>query len=86
MFLEFGSPNCANASNWWSIDIVRRLVTGEIVDESLLDSEKVEFVKAYLEEIEDLFSMERVKQSEKLMGKYQAERAKRWTQSLGQGF
>jgi hypothetical protein len=54
LFLDFQPTS--NQKEWFSIDIVKQLVTGKIEPSAEIDSEKVEFLKNQLDEIKRLFS------------------------------
>ena len=77
LFLDFQGKYQPSAKEWFSIDIVQELITGERQDSSVLSAEKVEFVRKRLEAIEEAFSRKHQKKSIETMHKCEKVRAKR---------
>ena len=75
VFLDF-QPTSYN-KEWFSIDIVKQLVTGKIEPSAEIDSEKVEFLKNHLDEIKDLFSQKNLTSTIKKLKDLERARAKR---------
>jgi len=77
LFLDFQSRHRPSDDDWFSFDIVRQLITNEIVDSAELDESKVEFVERNLAEIANAFSELKRQETEKTLHKYEHGRAAR---------
>jgi len=77
LFLDFQPRSINNKREWFSIDNVKQLVTGKIEPSAEMDSEKAEFLKIHLDEIEQLFSTTNVQSTIKKLKVLERERAKR---------
>lgn len=77
IFLDFQPKSKKNKSNWFSIDIVKQLITGKIEPSAEMDSEKAEFLKTNLDKIEKLFSTANMENTIKKLRQLERERAKR---------
>lgn len=61
---------------WYSVDIVRNLITNELVFHGIMDQENAEFIKANFTKIQELFSEPMLNESKKRMKKLEAIRSK----------
>lgn len=77
LFLDFQSTHHPDPDDWFSFDIVRRFITGEVVDSAELDEAKIAFTKEHLVEIAKAFSAEDHRATEWIMHKFEQERAQR---------
>jgi len=77
IFLDFQPTSIKHKGDWFSIDIVKQLVTGKIEASAEMDSEKVEFLKNNLDEIEPLFSTANMEGTIKKLKELERARAKR---------
>lgn len=77
IFLDFKPANKKGEKYWFSIDIVKQLVTGKIEDSAKMDSEKAVFLKANIDEIEQLFSTTKTEDTIKKLKDLERARAKR---------
>jgi hypothetical protein len=75
LFLDFQPTS--NKKEWFSIDIVKQLVTGNIEPSAEIDTEKVEFLKNHLDEIKDIFSPKNLTGTIKKLKDLERARAKR---------
>jgi len=75
LFLDFQPTS--NKKEWFSIDIVKQLVTGNIEPSAEMDSEKAEFLKNHLDEIKLLFSPKNLIGTIKKLKDLERARAKR---------
>lgn len=75
LFLDF--QPISNKKEWFSIDIVKQLVTGNIEPSAEIDSKKVEFLKNQLDEIKRHFSPKNLKGTIKKLKDLERARAKR---------
>jgi hypothetical protein len=55
LFLDFQPIHAASSSEWFSVDLIRRLLLGQPEVSGLLDEGYAEFVRDRLDEIEDRF-------------------------------
>jgi hypothetical protein len=56
LFLDFQSPSQTGERHWFSIDVVRRLLTGDQPESAELDADYATFLEGNLEEIESRFA------------------------------
>ena len=77
IFLDFQPTRKKHKSNWFSIDIIKRMVTGKIETSAEMDSEKVEFLKTNLDKIEQLFSTANMESTIEKLRELERTRAKR---------
>jgi hypothetical protein len=77
IFLDFQPTRKKHKSEWFSIDIVKQMVTGEIEPSAEMDSEKAKFLKTNLDEIEQLFSTANIEGTIKKLKELERARAKR---------
>jgi len=75
LFLDFQPTH--NKKEWFSIDIVKQLITGNIEPSAQMNSDKAEFLKIHLDEINDLFSPTNFKSTFKKLKELERARAKR---------
>lgn len=75
LFLDFQPTS--NKKEWFSIDIVKQLVTGNIEPSAKMDSEKAEFLKNHLDQIKHLFSPKNLTNTIKKLKDLERARAKR---------
>ena len=77
LFLDFQSNQQPQEDNWFSYDVVRQLITKEIVDSALLDEKKAKFVRDNIKVIAKAFSEKNKLATEKTLHKFEKARAKR---------
>ena len=77
LFLDFQSTHHPDRDDWFSFDIVRRFITGEVVDSAELDESKIAFTKEHLVKIAKAFSTEDYRATESIMHRFEQERAER---------
>jgi len=77
IFLDFQPTSKKSKRDWYSIDIVKQLVTGKIEPSAEMDSEKAEFLKNNLDKIEQLFSTANMESTIKKLRELERARAKR---------
>ena len=77
LFLDFQSSQHPKEDNWFSYDVVRQLITKEVVDSALFDKTKAKFVKENIQEIAKVFSEKNKQATEKTLHKFEKARAKR---------
>jgi hypothetical protein len=65
LFLEFREADARGKAAWYSIDLFRRLITGERQASAELDEGYATFLRQHLVEIESLFSEERLPETRK---------------------
>jgi hypothetical protein len=76
IFLDF-QPVKPKKNEWFSIDIVKQMITGEVENSAEVNSKNAEFLKTNLRNIEHLFSKSNKKGTFKELKKLERERAKR---------
>ena len=77
IFLDFQPASKKSKLNWFSIDIVKQMITGKIEPSAEMNSRNVEFLKDNLDQIKKIFSKEKVSDTIKVLKKLERERAKR---------
>lgn len=77
IFLDFQPTSKKQKGEWFSIDIVKQMVTGEIEPSAEMDSKKAKFLKTNLDEIEQLFSTVNMESTIKKLKELERARAKR---------
>jgi len=77
IFLDFQPTSTNRKNDWFSIDIVKQLVTGNIEPSSEMDTAKAKFLKDNLDEIEQLFSTAKLEGTIKKLRELERARAKR---------
>jgi hypothetical protein len=76
LFVRAGAAN-AKRHEFYSIDLLRTLLTGEIRDYALLDDDNTDFLEDHLEEIIDAFSAQKAPQTLQSLEQLARERWKR---------
>jgi len=77
IFLDFQHTSKNHKDDWFSIDIVKQMVTGKIEPSAEMDSEKAEFLKTNLDRIEQLFFAANLEGTIKRLRELERARAKR---------
>ncbi len=77
LFLDFQSSHQRSRNEWFALDVVRRLITGEVLDSAELDEAKCVFLKEHMTKIANAFSRRNCEQTEKELHRFEEERAKR---------
>jgi hypothetical protein len=77
LFLDFQPTSSKRKKDWFSIDIVKQMVTGNIEPSAEMDTEKAMFLKNNLDEIEQLFSTANLENTIKKLKELERQRAKR---------
>ncbi len=76
LFLDYRSAQQEGNESWYSIDVVRQLMTGKNECHSLMNEENAHFLKANLDEIERLFSEANLKETLRRLKKLEKEISK----------
>lgn len=76
LFLDLRPPTSQNDKDWYSIDLVCRLLTGERLGTSILNPDYAEFVRTHLADIERKFAPAEWSQTEKDLKAVQRKRSK----------
>lgn len=76
LFLDFQPSFSSPDGEWFSIDLVRRLKTGQREETAELDERYAAFVQAHLQEIEHQFSTEEWPATLAILKKLKSKRAK----------
>jgi len=76
LFGDFQEVSAVPNDEWFSIDIVRKHLTGEPGYYSELNSENAVFLKEHFRSIENLFESSSLTETQKQLHKLEAERAK----------
>lgn len=87
LFLRFQSTNSRieKYEDWYSFDMIRQFITGEIVDSSDMDDGKVKFVHDHINEIIEAFHPDHFEETKKKIHKFRRARSKRlfgWIENL----
>ncbi|MBN1852517.1 MAG: hypothetical protein JW829_07320 [Pirellulales bacterium] len=77
IFVDFQSSENPSEDDWFSFDMIRQLLTGEIVDSAEMDDEKAQFIDDHFREIVDAFIPSRRKETEGKLHEYEHARAER---------
>ncbi len=77
LFVDFQSAENPREDYWFSFDMIRQLLTDEIVDSAEMDDEKAEFIYDHFSTIADAFSASKRNETEKKLRVYEHARAKR---------
>jgi hypothetical protein len=76
LFLELQEVDAVRPKEWYSIDLIRRLVTGNRESSAVLDESYAMFLKENMLEIESLFDGERMPDTRKRLQDLKRKRAK----------
>ena len=77
LFMDVRAVSSQSNNSWFSMDIVRQLLTGEVTDKAKLDPENVEFLKEHFERIQDCFTKSKLPATESACRKFENQRSKR---------
>lgn len=77
IFFDVQSDETRSELRWYSFDLIRHLLTGKIVDDSVMDDVKPQLIRDRFPEIVDAFSPNRRRETEKTLEEYKRARAKR---------
>ena len=77
IFLDFQPASNKSKLNWFSIDIVKQMITGKIEQTAEMNPRNIEFLKDNLDQIKQLFSKENTLDTIKVLKKLERELAKR---------
>jgi hypothetical protein len=77
LFMDLRAVGTKSKNSWFSTDIVRQLLTGEVNDKSLMDQENAEFLKENFEDVQERFSNPRLSASESACRELESQRSKR---------
>ena len=77
IFLDFQPVSKKGKLNWFSIDIVKQMITGKIEPSSEMNPKNTEFLKNNLNKIAEIFSKESTPDTIQELKKLERERAKR---------
>lgn len=76
LFLDLQGAKQANKDEWYSIDLIRRLITEDRLASAELDGAYAAFLRAHLEEVEGLFSEERLPETRRSLQQLARQRAR----------
>ena len=76
LLMEFQSVEEEGQFDWYSIDVVRQLVTGEPRRSARLDEDQAAFLREHLDDIEERFAPERLDETTTALKKLERTRAK----------
>ena len=77
IFLDFQPASKKGKLNWFSIDIVKQMITGKIEPSAEMNPKNTEFLKNNLDKITQIFSKESTPDTIQELKKLERERAKR---------
>ena len=77
VFVDFQSAENPSEDDWFSFDMIRQLLTGEVIDSAEMDDEKAKFINDYFEAITEAFRPTNRKETEKKLHEYEHARAER---------
>ena len=77
IFLDFQPASKKGKLNWFSIDIVKQMITGKIEPSAEMNPKNTEFLKNNLDKITQIFSKESTPNTIQELKKLERERAKR---------
>ena len=77
MCMDLHGVGSHTTDSWFSMDIVKQLLTDEVNDKSLMNHENVEFLKENFEDLQDRFASPNLPASESTCRKLERQRAKR---------
>lgn len=77
IFVDFQSTENPSEDDWFSFDMIRQLLTGEVIDSAEMDDEKAKFVNDHFEAIVEAFQSAKRKETEEKLHKYEHARAER---------
>jgi hypothetical protein len=77
IFIDFQSLSKKGKLNWFSIDIVKQMITGKIEPSAEMNPRNIEFLKNNLDKIKQIFSKENTSETIKKLKKLESDRAKR---------
>ena len=77
IFLDFQPSSKKGKLNWFSIDIVKQMITGKIEPSAEMNPRNIEFLKNNLAKIKQLFLKENTPDNIKELKKLERKRAKR---------
>ena len=75
--MEVKAANDVSPYSWFSLDIIRQVLTGEIVPTTTLTSDNVVFIRSNFLKIQDLFKQGCRFDTEKRCREFEAQRSKR---------
>jgi len=77
IFVDFQSVENPSDDDWFSFDMIRQLLTGEVVDSAEMDDSKAQFIGDHFEAIVEAFQSTNRKETEKKLHEYEHARAER---------
>ena len=77
LFMDLRAINRNSPQAWYSIDILKQLISGEISDKAEMDQENIDFLKAKFPELHTRFASQNVTTTEEACTKMEEQRAKR---------
>ena len=77
IFVDFQSAENSSEDEWFSFDVIRQLLTGEVVDSAQMDDDKARFIQDHFQEIVETFQPTRRNETERTLHEYERARAKR---------
>lgn len=77
IFVDFQSTENPSEDDWFSFDMIRQLLTGEIIDSAQMDDEKAQFINDHFGAIAEAFRSTNRKETERKLHEYEHARAER---------
>jgi len=77
LFMDLRAIDRKSPESWFSIDILKQLITGEISDKAEMDQENVDFLRAKFAELQTRFASPNVPSTEEACTKMEDQRARR---------
>ncbi len=77
LFMDVRGHGQRRQESWFSIDIVKELITGELAECAIMNAENTVFLKHHFQELTHLFSMANLSQTESTCRKLEKQRSKR---------
>jgi hypothetical protein len=77
LFMDLRSVNSTSSNAWFSTDILKQLLCGEICDKSLMDQANVAFLKENLPELQSRFAVSKAAATEATCHDLEKRRTKR---------
>ena len=77
IFVDFQSAENPSEDDWFSFDMIRQLLTGEVVDSAQMDDDKAQFIHDHFQEIVEAFQPTKRKETERKLHEYERARAER---------
>ncbi|WP_013627139.1 hypothetical protein [Rubinisphaera brasiliensis] len=77
LFMDVRAASSQSKNAWFSLDIIKQLLTGEVTDKARMDDENVEFLQERFGKIQDCFTEQKLAITESACKKLESQRSKR---------